>query len=85
MTIHKVHGLTCEKVVFHSNSIPTVSFAYVALSRVKHRNSIFLTQPLTLAKLNTSPEKVATVKPRNLALLLRSSKQWRLLFLSSRR
>ncbi|ETP25367.1 hypothetical protein F441_01744, partial [Phytophthora nicotianae CJ01A1] len=30
------------------------------LSRVKHRDSIFLTQPLTLAKLGTPAEKKST-------------------------
>jgi hypothetical protein len=54
MTVHKVQGLTCPTIVFHSNAIPSSSFAYVALSRVRCRNDIVLTSPLTLAKLSAS-------------------------------
>jgi hypothetical protein len=46
--------LACAKIVFHANSIPNASFVYVALSRVRHRNDIVLTTPLTLAKLTSS-------------------------------
>ncbi|KAG6951315.1 hypothetical protein JG687_00013701 [Phytophthora cactorum] len=59
MTVHKVQGLTCSYVVFHSNSIPNISFAYVALSRITHPNSIIITQPLTLEKLTATPEQIA--------------------------
>lgn len=58
MTIHKVQGLTCDQVIFHCNSIPSVAFAYVALSRVRERTSIILTQPLTYAKLQTPSERL---------------------------
>jgi hypothetical protein len=54
MTVHKMQGLTCSKIVFHANSIQNASFVYVALSRVRHRNDIVLTTPLTLAKLTSS-------------------------------
>ncbi|KAG6942219.1 hypothetical protein JG688_00018250 [Phytophthora aleatoria] len=47
MTVHKVQGSTCSFVVFHSVSIPNISFAYVALSRIRHRNYIVITQRLT--------------------------------------
>ncbi|KUF89408.1 Vacuolar protein sorting-associated protein 27 [Phytophthora nicotianae] len=59
MTVHKVQGLTCSYVVFHSNAIPNISFVYVALSRVTHRNSIVITQPLTLERLTATPEQIA--------------------------
>lgn len=50
MTVHKVQGLTCSKVVFNPTAIPSSSFAYVALSRVRAREDIILTQPLQLNK-----------------------------------
>jgi hypothetical protein len=59
MTVHKVQGLTCLYVVFHSKSIPNISFVYVALSRIRHRDSIVITQPLTLEKLTATPEQIA--------------------------
>lgn len=59
MTVHKVQGLTCSCVVFHSNAIPNISFAYVALSRITHRNLIVITQPLTLERLTATPEQLA--------------------------
>ncbi|KAF1785539.1 P-loop containing nucleoside triphosphate hydrolase [Phytophthora cactorum] len=64
MTIHKVQGLTCDKIAFHSNSVPTVAFAYLALSRVRHGNAILLTQSLTLKNLKSSPDKLATLRQR---------------------
>lgn len=57
MTVHKVQGLTCEHVVFISNSIPSIAFAYVALSRIRDRHSIAITHKLTLDKLTATPEQ----------------------------
>ncbi|ETI52113.1 hypothetical protein F441_04669 [Phytophthora nicotianae CJ01A1] len=59
MTVHKVQGETCERVVFHTNSIPNVIFAYVALSRIKHRRFIVITHPLALKDLTASALHVA--------------------------
>jgi hypothetical protein len=55
MTVHKVQGLTCTYVVFHSSSFPSIAFVYVALSRIQHRNSIILTHKLT-AQTNESED-----------------------------
>ena len=54
MTIHKVQGLTCKKVVFHSEHFPGSSFAYVALSRVTNRLDLVLTTKLELKSLTSS-------------------------------
>ncbi|KUF88393.1 Potassium/sodium hyperpolarization-activated cyclic nucleotide-gated channel 1 [Phytophthora nicotianae] len=57
LTVHKVQGLTCDKVVFHSFSIPSAAFAYVVLSRVRTREDIVLTAPVTLQQLQSSSDK----------------------------
>ncbi|KAG6942228.1 hypothetical protein JG687_00019196 [Phytophthora cactorum] len=57
MAVHKVQSLTCAYVVFYSNSIPTIAFAYVALSRIRSRYSIVITQRLSLDKLTATPEQ----------------------------
>jgi len=67
MTVHKVQGLTCTFVVFHSSSIPNIAFTYAVLSRLKHRNAIALTQPLTLEKLTATPEKYLLSRARKCA------------------
>ena len=54
MTIHKVQGLTCDKLVFHPENVSTASLAYVALSRVKTRGTIALTAKLTTEQLTTT-------------------------------
>ncbi|GMF28892.1 unnamed protein product [Phytophthora fragariaefolia] len=59
MTVHKVQGLTCEKNIFHCSSVPNVAFAYVALSRVRQRSCILLTQPIGYEKLRATPERRA--------------------------
>ncbi|KAG6949453.1 hypothetical protein JG687_00014849 [Phytophthora cactorum] len=59
MTVHNVQGLTCDKIVFHCNSVPNLAFAYVALSRVRSGLSIMLTQPLRLEILLAIAERQA--------------------------
>ncbi|KAG6945582.1 hypothetical protein JG687_00017206 [Phytophthora cactorum] len=59
MTVHKVQGLTCKKIIFHCNSLPNVAFAYVALSRVRHRSAILLTRPLNYENLTLTPKRRA--------------------------
>ncbi|ETO74761.1 hypothetical protein F444_09578 [Phytophthora nicotianae P1976] len=39
--------------------MPNVAFAYVALSRVRQRESLLLTQPLAIEKLTATPERLA--------------------------
>ncbi|KAG6950532.1 hypothetical protein JG688_00014108 [Phytophthora aleatoria] len=56
-TVPKVQGRTCTFVVFHPSSIPNTAFTYVALSRIKHRHSIVITEALTLDKLTATPSK----------------------------
>ncbi|KAG6944867.1 hypothetical protein JG687_00017614, partial [Phytophthora cactorum] len=58
--VHKLQGLTCPFVIFHSNVIPNIAFTYVVLSCIKHRNAIVITQPLTIDKLTATPDKIAT-------------------------
>ena len=57
ITIHKVQGLTCPKVVFHSEQVPNSKFAYVALSRVTHRQNIVMTKELSYEKLKNSGKR----------------------------
>ena len=60
MTIHKVQGLTCDKLVFHSEKVPSIALAYVALSRVRTRDAILLTSRLSMQHLTSSKaEKTA--------------------------
>lgn len=48
MTIHKVQELTCSKLIFDPTKIPSSAFAYVALSRVTHRDNLIITRILSL-------------------------------------
>ncbi|ETM37260.1 hypothetical protein L914_16167 [Phytophthora nicotianae] len=52
-------GLTCPYIMFHSNAIPNVAFAYVALSRIQHRYSIVITHKPRLEKLTLAPDRIA--------------------------
>ncbi|KAJ8559142.1 hypothetical protein ON010_g8307 [Phytophthora cinnamomi] len=60
ITVHTVQGLTYCKVVFHSSTVPSVSFANVASSRVRTRDDIVLTTPLMIDKLTLSADKRAS-------------------------
>ena len=62
MTIHKVQGLTCPKVVFHSENVPESTFAYVALSRVTHRANVAVTAKLSYEKLKGTGKQDAFIQ-----------------------
>jgi hypothetical protein len=56
LTISKAQGMTLDRIVLHLAHVPTASLMYVALSRCRSKNGVFVNGPFTAPRTGVDPK-----------------------------